>query len=477
MFCRARATVLVGTNARIQSPRVRRAVSEARSKAGSKEPPTRRDERASRRSLDRCVFHTARATRRHARTSRSAFHMPRIVSLLVLLALVHAASAALGDAWPTVSAARRAIARLSGGATVGALCAVSNCERSGPVPSTPPGGKFARFGPYDTRLVYLEGEQTSAYGFPSAVVACPVLPLDVTRGDRREDRRGGEKHFSQIKKLLRKNAAGTLKFPGLAWSSGGAGSCLGTDGFANAADGFSETMAGDHRGYWLPDLLHHAASWGIVAACPALAPGIPVGDGSETRGAAKMLADLQPCLIHRGDDDGNTNASSNVLSGVKVDKRSLALAGYSLGGGRALRGAAGDRDGIVGAVVAAHAWGVPNNGFFAVDRVDVPALFLSATEDTNAPFRDSETTYVRATGPKIRAALRDQNHYTSPRFWAGATVAFVLSAFQAEPFAEHADRVVWGGGKQPGLANDPMLTWTRADCGWWRHDASRACAA
>ena len=238
---------------------------------------------------------------------------------------------------------------------------MSNCERSGPVPSTPPGGKFARFGPYDTRLVYLENEQTSAYGFPSAVVACPVLPLDVTRGDRREDRRGREKHFSLIKKLLRKNAAGTLKFPGLAWSSGGAGSCLGTDGFANAADGFSETMAGDHRGYWLPDLLHHAASWGIVAACPALAPGIPVGDGSETRGAAKMLADLQPCLIHRGDDDGtNTNASSNVLSGVKVDKRSLALAGYSLGGGRALRGAAGDRDGIVGAVMSSMRLGIPN---------------------------------------------------------------------------------------------------------------------
>jgi hypothetical protein len=74
-------------------------------------------------------------------------------------------------------------------------------------------------------------------------------------------------------------------------------------------------------------------------------------------------------------------------------------------------------------------------------------------------------------------ALRDQNHYTSPRFWADATVAFVLSAFQVEPFALHADRVVWGGGKQPGLANDPMLTWTRSDCGWWRHDASRACAA
>ena len=391
--------------------------------------------------------------------------MPRLVSLLVLLALVHAASAALGDAWPTVSAARRAIARLSGGATVGALCAVSNCERSGPVPSTPPGGKFARFGPYDTRLVYLEGEQTSAYGFPSAVVACPTLPLDATRGDRREDRRGGEKHFAEMKKLLRKNSART--FPGMAWSSGGAGSCLGTDGFANAADGFSETMAGDHRGYWLPDLLHHAASWGIVAACPKLPTGLP-GDGAETRATATMLADLQPCLV-RGVDGGKNGS-------VTVDRRKLALAGYSLGGGRALRAAAGDRDGIVGAVVAIHAWGVPRSGFFNTDRVRAPALFLSATEDTNAPFRDSEATYVSATGPKMIVALRDQNHYTSPRFWAGATVAFALSAFKVEPFYRHAERVVWGGGKQSGLANDPDLTWTRADCGWWRNDTSRACA-
>jgi dienelactone hydrolase len=163
---------------------------------------------------------------------------------------------------------------------------------------------------------------------------------------------------------------------------------------------------------------------------------------------------------------------------VTVDVTKLALAGYSLGAGRALRGAAGDVDGVVGAVIAMHAWGVPSRGFFSDrDRVKVPVLFLSATEDTNAPFRDSEATYERATGPKLIAALRDQNHYTSPRFWAGATVAFVLSAFQVEPFAEHADRVVWGGGKQTGLVNDAMLTWTREDCGWFRQDASRACAA
>ena len=106
--------------------------------------------------------------------------MPRLVSLIALalacaLAITQPAAAALGDGWPSVSAARRAVARLTGGGAVGALCAVSNCERPAPLPS-PPGGKFAKFGPYDTRLVYLDSTQTSRYGFPSAVVACPVLP-------------------------------------------------------------------------------------------------------------------------------------------------------------------------------------------------------------------------------------------------------------------------------------------------------------
>ena len=434
--------------------------------------------------------------------------MARLFSLVALaLALafacvtVHPVAAALGDEWPSVTAARRAIARLSGGgATVSTLCAVSNCERSSPLP-TPPGGKFARFGPYDTRLVYLDGSQTAPYGFPSAVVACPVLPVDTPFEDDDDDedrassgsgtsgfvdamaaaaeafvdsfvssgregsvsgsgnRRDGPARAEKLpdkktttKKLESKN------LPGLAWSSGGNGSCLGTDGFANAADGWSETVAGDGKGYWLPDALRHAASWGIITICPRLAPGIPVGDGSATRSAAKMLADVQPCG-----------------PGVKVDKKKLAVAGYSLGGGRALRGAAGDRDGVISAVVAVHPWGAPN-GFFA-DRVKVPVLFLSATEDTNAPFRDSEATYNRATGPKLIVALRGGNHYTSPRFWAGATISFLLSAFEVEPFFSSADAIVWGDGKQSGFLNDRRLTWARGDCAWWRNDARRNCGA
>ena len=89
-------------------------------------------------------------------------------------------------------------------------------------------------------------------------------------------------------------------------------------------------MAGDELGYWLPDLLHHAASWGIVTICPALPGFIPVGDGDSTVASARLLSELQPCRSNA--------ASKNVL----VDAKKVAVAGYSLGGGRALRGVTGN---------------------------------------------------------------------------------------------------------------------------------------
>lgn len=128
-------------------------------------------------------------------------------------------------------------------------------------------------------------------------------------------------------------------------------------------------MAGDELGYWLPDLLHHAASWGIVTICPALPGFIPVGDGDSTVASARLLSELQPCR--------SNVASKNVL----VDAKKVAVAGYSLGGGRALRGAAGDRAGVVGAVVAIHPWGAPS-GYFAdkvrISRVPHAASLITA---------------------------------------------------------------------------------------------------
>jgi hypothetical protein len=235
------------------------------------------------------------------------------------------------------------------------------------------------------------------------------------------------------------------KIPGVAWSTGGQGSCDGSRGFADAADGFSREMAGDDKGYWLPELLEHAASWGIAAACPTLPGGVPIGDGRSTVGAALMLADLQPCRV--GDVGGGLRPP------VIVDRSKLGVAGYSLGGGRAVRGAAtGVGRASISAVVALHPWN-PGNG-----RTAAPTLVLTSTEDTNAPWRDARRAFRNADGSRLLVALDGGDHYTSPRFWAGATVAFFLAHLQGD---RSAKREVWGA---RGIAASPRMTRVERRC-------------
>jgi len=106
-------------------------------------------------------------------------------------------------------------------------------------------GKYAEIGPLQTELVYLSAAATRSYGFLGAIVACPVLPTTTA----------------------------TTKFPGVAWSYGGRGSCDGTGGFADTADGYPGQY-GEEQGYWLPELLEHMASHGIVTVCPRLSGGV-----------------------------------------------------------------------------------------------------------------------------------------------------------------------------------------------------------
>ena len=64
-----------------------------------------------------------------------------------------------------------------------------------------------------------------------------------------------------------------LKFPGVSWSYGGLGSCDGSRGYATTADNYP-SLYGEEQGYWLPELLEHMASHGIVTVCPYLSGGV-----------------------------------------------------------------------------------------------------------------------------------------------------------------------------------------------------------
>lgn len=181
---------------------------------------------------------------------------------------------------------RNLFSRFTGFPAVASLCAVSNCQRSQPLPARP-GGPYAEFGPLQTRLVYLSASTTRDYGFPGAVVACPVVPpaaaAAAAEGYDGLQLSGAEASllgnflgFSQQNTAAAAAAAAEKKkkrrFPGVAWSYGGNGNCDGTGGFADAADGYPG-LYGEVQGYWLPELLEHMASHGIVTICPYLSGG------------------------------------------------------------------------------------------------------------------------------------------------------------------------------------------------------------
>ena len=264
--------------------------------------------------------------------------LARALALALFLAASRPARGALEDDWPTVSAARRAVARVTGAPLRALLCAVSNC-RDGGLP-TPPGGRYARWGPYDTRLVALT--DTDRYGFPDALVACPVAPppdaADVPGGDLLRALLRGVGLSSPPSAPVSpepRPAAPPVSLPGVAWSHGGSGSCDGTAGFANTADGYSPEMTGDDKGLLASRSARTPRQLGRRRGVSVPPRGVPVGDGASTLNAARMLAERQPCR--------------RVGALVREDK--LALAGYSLGAGRALRAASSAANG--GAFVAA----------------------------------------------------------------------------------------------------------------------------
>lgn len=199
-------------------------------------------------------------------------------------------------------------------------------------------------------------------------------------------------------------------------------------------------MYGEAQGYWLPELLEHMASHGIVTVCPYLS-GLPDSGGAEASiSAAKMLSDLQPCEgVVEGSGGGGWWGGGATGRGATVDGGALGVAGYSLGAGRAVRGAAGvtGRD-VIKAVVALHTW---DGGYFT--SVPAPLMIISGSEDTNAPYSQTKRIYDRATGPKIAGVLAGTNHYTSPRFWAGPMTAFLLTHLAQDAEAE---RYAWGRG-------------------------------
>ena len=159
------------------------------------------------------------------------------LALVAALAVAQAVYADVEDdsAWETESrwSLAAAFSRMVSAPIVGALCSISVCAKPQPLP-TRPGGPYAEYGPYETRLVRLSGPQTLRFGIPAAVVACPIVPSGTQK--------------SALPPGKPRDGSGA---PGVVWSYGGIGNCDGVGGFATVGDGW-RGLYGEDYGYWLP---------------------------------------------------------------------------------------------------------------------------------------------------------------------------------------------------------------------------------
>jgi pimeloyl-ACP methyl ester carboxylesterase len=159
-------------------------------------------------------------------------------------------------------------------------------------------------------------------------------------------------------------------------------------------------------------LLHHLASWGIVAAAPATQRGpLP----SHRLLAADLLTTLDVISTIRLGPDG-----------ISVDPARLGLAGHSTGGGSAVLAAAqaaqaaGEKPRIRAIATIAAAQTLPP-ATEAARTITVPGLHLAAEEDLVAPAIGHAEAIARAwAGPVQLRTLGKSSHLgvTEGRHWS-----------------------------------------------------------
>ncbi|MGZ3142183.1 dienelactone hydrolase family protein [Lentzea chajnantorensis] len=152
-------------------------------------------------------------------------------------------------------------------------------------------------------------------------------------------------------------------------------------------------------------LLRHLASWGVVAAAPAVERG-PLLSARVL--SANLLTTLDICTgVRLGTGD------------ISVDPTRLALAGHSMGGGAAVLAASSSPK--VRAVVTLAATETRPSALDAARSVSAPGLHLAAGEDRIAPpVGHSEAIATAWGGPVQLRLLPKASHlgFTEGRHWS-----------------------------------------------------------
>lgn len=154
-------------------------------------------------------------------------------------------------------------------------------------------------------------------------------------------------------------------------------------------------------------LLHHLASWGIVAAAPATQLGpLP----SHRLFAADLLNTLDIVTRVRLGPDG-----------ISVDPERLGLAGHSTGGGAAVLAAASQDAPKIGAIATVAMAQTMPPATEAARNISAPGLHLAVMEDLVAPAVGHAEAVAKAwNGPVQLRSLRKSSHLavTEGRHWS-----------------------------------------------------------
>jgi dienelactone hydrolase len=336
---------------------------------------------------------------------------------VVLLALVSGAVAAPRDGAPSSARASRSAARV---VQPRASDAAPRAARLPPGGETAPGSPDPVSVPFRTTATF-HPAYAGAYGAPG-----PHAPAVTSRGFDLSLRDVAVYGFTRVVAAFPFDHelpdASDATFPVVAWGVGAHNACTHVDN--------RETLV-------------HLASWGFVALCPEVFPEPYPGDERalfETlRFAVDRKANLSPRL--------RTSA--------------LGIAGYSLGGGRVVRGlaslaAVSDSGSTpesitpinpescddaacvaksVRAAVSLQGWNEGRGGAFAT-----PLLLLGSDDDAVVTrWRDGMArVFDSATGEKILGVVRGGGHNLGPHYFFGWMTAFLRGELYGDADAKEA---------------------------------------
>lgn len=151
-------------------------------------------------------------------------------------------------------------------------------------------------------------------------------------------------------------------------------------------------------------LLHHLASWGIVAAAPGTQGGALANHGLF---ATDLRTALDVCVgVRLGSGE------------ISVDERKLGIVGHAMGGGSAILAAAEDKR--IRAVATLAVTETMPSAFDAALRVGAPGLHLAGGKDLLAPAVSNAEPVARAWGGPVQLrTVRKANHlgFTEGNHW------------------------------------------------------------